>query len=471
MTQQNRNPPPLTSLLATAIVTKPPSSSNSPEKSNSPKKQTCRKKKSTIETTTPPRWQKNMHFLLSSMSVVYVLTTLIPEDGENDTVNYRIPWRPNIWLRMHQHTLKHQKNELTLVELGSHLRTEESLRMQDNDKPNRNNVVSPSVVNTMEHNNFFRLGHFHFKKTQDLSKDGLISAFDMETEKWFPNKRNMITLMNYGLKKSNLNYLRVWGCKEVVRLPDPNLKTLGERGIECIFVGYAEHSKAFRPSLRIPNGTEDFGGLVVPEKVTEKKEAINDEMDSIMGNNTWVLVDLSLASLISIIRLLIALASIHNLIIHQMDVKTAFLDGELEEETPKQWHQKFDEVVNGYLLNQPGKCVYNKFDETGGTDKGILSSRFSMKDMGEAYVILGIRIKHKSNDISISQSHYIKKASKKQTYITGSTMDPEFIALVAAGKEAEWLRNLILDIPLWSKPIAPISIHCDSAATLEKTCI
>nr|GEY05609.1 zinc finger, CCHC-type [Tanacetum cinerariifolium] len=32
----------------------------------------------------------------------------------------------------------------------------------------------------------------------------------------------------------------------------------------------------------------------------------------------------------------------------------------------------------------------------------------------------------------------------------------------------QWLRNLILDIQLWSKPIAPISIHCDSVATLAK---
>ncbi|GKF19104.1 hypothetical protein Tco_0067742, partial [Tanacetum coccineum] len=157
------------------------------------------------------------------------------------------------------------------------------------------------------------------------------------------------------------------------------------RGIECIFVGYAKHSKAFRfyvikpndpvsinsiielrdaifdenrflsvprPSLRIPNGTEDIGCSVIPEEVTEEvvqqpeselrkskrnrtpkdfglefqlylikeirdevsyqhsycfnvedepktfdeamksqdvafgKEAINDEIDSIMGNNT-----------------------------------------------------------------------------------------------------------------------------------------------------------------------------------------
>ncbi|GKA68753.1 zinc finger, CCHC-type containing protein [Tanacetum coccineum] len=33
------------------------------------------------------RWQKKVHFLLSSMSVMYVLTTPIPEDSENATVD------------------------------------------------------------------------------------------------------------------------------------------------------------------------------------------------------------------------------------------------------------------------------------------------------------------------------------------------------------------------------------------------
>ncbi|GJT94342.1 zinc finger, CCHC-type containing protein [Tanacetum coccineum] len=171
-----------------------------------------------------------------------------------------------------------------------------------------------------------------------------------------------------------------------VRLPDPKLKTLGERGIECIFVGYAEYSKAFRfyvnepndpvsinsiieskdaifdenrfslvprPSQRsLVNETEDIGCSVVPEEVTGEYHKTAD-----------------------------CYGIIHNLIIHQMDVNTAFLNGDLDEEqAPKQWHQKFDEVVD--------------------MTKEFLSSKFSMKDIGEADVILGIRIKHESNEIA-----------------------------------------------------------------------
>lgn len=47
-------------------------------------------------------------------------------------------------------------------------------------------------------------------------------------------------------------------------------------------------------------------------------------------------------------------------------------------------------------------------------------------------------------------------------------MESEFVALAAAGNEAEWLRNLIYEIPLWPKPISSISIRCDSQSTLAK---
>ncbi|CAL1386945.1 unnamed protein product [Linum trigynum] len=59
-------------------------------------------------------------------------------------------------------------------------------------------------------------------------------------------------------------------------------------------------------------------------------------------------------------------------------------------------------------------------------------------------------------------------ASKKQTCITHSTMEGEFLALAAAGKEAEWLRNMLLDIELWPQPMPVIFVFCDSEATLPR---
>lgn len=56
--------------------------------------------------------------------------------------------------------------------------------------------------------------------------------------------------------------------------------------------------------------------------------------------------------------------------------------------------------------------------------------------------------------------------SSKQTCIAKSTMESEFIALELAGQEAEWLRGLLADIPLWGKPTPSISMHCDSQAAI-----
>ncbi|GKD12666.1 zinc finger, CCHC-type containing protein [Tanacetum coccineum] len=416
-------------------------------------------------------------------------------------------------------------------------------------------------------------------------------------------------------------------------------------------------SSVSRPSQRfLVNRTKDIGGSVVPEEVTEEvvqqpepelrkgkinrtpknfgpefqlyliegtrdedvgfwKEAINDEMDYIMGNNTWVLADLppgckplgckwifkrklkvdgtvenfkarlviqgfkqksgidyfdtyAPVARINTIRLLIAMALINNLIIHQMDVETAFLNGDLEEEVYMNQPQGFIMLGNEnkvcklikslYGLKQAPKQWHQKIDEV-----------FSMKDIGEADVILGIRIKHGSNRIAISQSYYIEKVLKKFNYfactsvctpmdtseklmpnnsqavsqleystVSGclknamtctrpdiafavgklsrytsnpvtqhwqaiqrvlkylkKTMDyrltytsyPSVLegyndacwfsntednsstsgwALAIVGKKFEWIKNLLLKIPLWVKPIAPISIRYDSVATL-----
>lgn len=47
-------------------------------------------------------------------------------------------------------------------------------------------------------------------------------------------------------------------------------------------------------------------------------------------------------------------------------------------------------------------------------------------------------------------------------------MEFKFIALAAVGKEAEWLKNMLLDIELWLQPIPTISVYCDSETSLGR---
>nr|GEV36897.1 hypothetical protein [Tanacetum cinerariifolium] len=552
-------------------------------------------------------------------------------------------------------------------------------------------------------------------KTFELVKDRsvlYIGVIHKTTAPYTPQQNGVSERKNRALKEM-VNFIAV------VRLPDPKGKHLGQKSIDCIFVGYAEHSKAYsfyviepndsvsinstiesryaifdenhfysilRPNDIIPNSNEsqrDDHFDDVPSEISEPrkvgsqysycysieeyprtyneamqsrdaafwKEAINNEIRSIMENNTCVLSDLppgckplgckgifkkkmkvdettdkfkarlviqgfrqkegidyfdtyAPVARITTIRLLLALAAIYNLVIHQMDVKIAFLNGDLDEKVymkqpkgfvmPGNEHKVCKLVKSLYGLKQEPKQWHQKFDEK------FLSSRFSTKDMGEADVILGIKIKRENKGIVITQSHYIKKilkkfnredcspvrtpmdpveklkpntgkpvdqleyskaisflmyamsstrpdiayvvgrlsrftsnpsrqhwkaitrifkylrgtknyglsyvgyhsvlecysdaswinhvedssstsgcvfllgggaiswAFKKQTCITGSTMESEFVALAAAGKEAEWLRNLIHEILIWLKPIAPISIRCDSALTMAR---
>ena len=58
--------------------------------------------------------------------------------------------------------------------------------------------------------------------------------------------------------------------------------------------------------------------------------------------------------------------------------------------------------------------------------------------------------------------------STKQICITRSTMEVEFIALKKASFEVEWLKNLLSDISLWTRPALSMSICCDSQAEITK---
>ncbi|KAK1618488.1 hypothetical protein QYE76_024005 [Lolium multiflorum] len=243
------------------------------------------------------------------------------------------------------------------------------------------------------------------------------------------------------------------------------------------------------------------------------KEAVRSEMDSILANGTWEITDrpygckpvgckwvfkkklrpdgtiekykarlvakgytqkdgedffdtYSPVARLTTIRVLLSLAASHGLLVHQMDVKTAFLNGELDEEiymdqpdgfvvngqerkvckllkslyglkqAPKQWHEKFDKTLNsaGFVVNEADKCVYYRHGGGEGVImclyvddilifgtnlnvikevKDFLSLSFEMKDLGVADVILNIKLmRDDDGGITLLQSHYVEKASE-----------------------------------------------------------
>ncbi|KAL6982051.1 hypothetical protein U1Q18_052698 [Sarracenia purpurea var. burkii] len=390
-------------------------------------------------------------------------------------------------------------------------------------------------------------------------------------------------------RRPTYNHLRTWGCLAKVAIPPPKKEKIGPKTVDCVFIGYAQNSSAYRclvyesaisdihkntvmesrnvsffehifpyrsikesssvkrtlhpandssrdqeeevdieprRSKRARKSTSfgpDFLTYLVenePRTYQEAvscpeaplwKEAIKSEIDSILQNHTWELVDLpqgskplgykwifkrkmkadgsidkykarlvikgyrqkegldyfdtySPVSRITSIRMITAIAALRNLAIHQMDVKTAFLNGDLDEEiymeqpegfsgpkgkvcrlvrslyglkqAPKQWHEKFDSVVlsHGFRINECDKCVYVKDTDEGyvllclyvddmlivgsndkviQSTKDMLNSKFDMKDMGLANVILGVQITRTSDGLMLSQSHYVDKILRK----------------------------------------------------------
>uniref|UniRef100_A0A2N9I4J9 Integrase catalytic domain-containing protein n=1 Tax=Fagus sylvatica TaxID=28930 RepID=A0A2N9I4J9_FAGSY len=167
-------------------------------------------------------------------------------------------------------------------------------------------------------------------------------------------------------------------------------------------------------------------------------------------------------------RIIMALVAHFDLELHQMDVKTAFLNGNLGEEVymqqpegfqmkgkehmvcklnksiyglkqaSRQWYLKFDEIVTslGFIENKIDQCIYLKISGSkfiflvlyvddvllASSDLNLLhetkqhlSKTFDMKDLGEASFVLGIEI-HRDRSrgtLGLSQNAYIDRVLKR----------------------------------------------------------
>ncbi|CAL8099507.1 unnamed protein product [Prunus armeniaca] len=123
------------------------------------------------------------------------------------------------------------------------------------------------------------------------------------------------------------------------------------------------------------------------------------------------------------LRVIMALVAHFDLHLHQMDVQTSFLNGNLIEEiymkqpdgfiqkgeedlASRQWYLKFDEVVKSQASSN-----LSLLHDT----KRMLSNHFQMTDLGEANYVLGIEISQDRERglLSLSHKRYIERILKR----------------------------------------------------------
>nr|GEU42565.1 hypothetical protein [Tanacetum cinerariifolium] len=147
---------------------------------------------------------------------------------------------------------------------------------------------------------------------------------------------------------------------------------------------------------------------------------------------------------IEVIRLFLAYASFMGFMVYQMDVKSAFLYGTIEEEVyvclppgfkDLNYPDKVYKVVKAlYKLHQALRAWYEtlanyllengfqkgKIDQTLSTNKELckafeklMKDKFQMSSMGELAFFLGLQVKQKDDGILISQDKYVAKILRK----------------------------------------------------------
>ncbi|XP_057975241.1 uncharacterized protein LOC131162650, partial [Malania oleifera] len=265
--------------------------------------------------------------------------------------------------------------------------------------------------------------------------------------------------------KPNISYFHVFGCKCFVLRDNEHLGKFDSKSDEGIFLGYALNSKAYRvfnkrtlaviESIHVVFDDNENGNQELPK---DWKYIRSHPIDQIIGEPSRARLEA--------IRMLLAFAAFKNFKLFQMDVKSAFLNGYINEEVyveqppgfenhkypdhvyrlskalyglkqaPRAWYER----LSGFLLENEftrGKIdttlfIKSKNDDMllvqiyvddiifGATNDELcnefakcMQSEFEMSMMGELSFFLGLQIKQANHGTFICQSKYIRDLLKK----------------------------------------------------------
>uniref|UniRef100_A0A2N9F5E5 CCHC-type domain-containing protein n=1 Tax=Fagus sylvatica TaxID=28930 RepID=A0A2N9F5E5_FAGSY len=143
-------------------------------------------------------------------------------------------------------------------------------------------------------------------------------------------------------------------------------------------------------------------------------EAMVEENESLSKNKTWELTELPKGKKPIVrhtsIRAVLALVADQDLELEQLDVKTAFLHGNLDEEIFMEQPEGFKQPGTENLVCRLKKSLYGLKQL-----KSLLHKEFEMKDLGAAKKILGMEIHRDrgARKLWLSQKNYIRKVLEK----------------------------------------------------------
>nr|GEZ28279.1 Gag-Pol polyprotein [Tanacetum cinerariifolium] len=254
------------------------------------------------------------------------------------------------------------------------------------------------------------------------------------------------------------------------------------------------------------------------------KEAMQEEIEALYKNKTWKLVERYHARLVvkgyaqkegidfnenfspvvrmTTIRVVLAMCATYDLHLEQLDVKTAFLYGNLEEEiymlqpegfkqkrkenlvcrlnkslyalnqAPRCWYKRFDSFIRslGYNRLHADPCAYFKRFENNDLSFCCYTGKFNVHD--DLYKTRHCTCSQSSNhDGSKSTIGYVftlyggivSWVSKLQSVVAMSTTEAEYVTAAQASKEAVWLKMLLEEIRHKQEKI---TLFCDNQSAL-----
>ncbi|GJU08224.1 retrovirus-related pol polyprotein from transposon TNT 1-94 [Tanacetum coccineum] len=236
---------------------------------------------------------------------------------------------------------------------------------------------------------------------------------------------------------SKLTYDESLGLIRFVQRDDEVMFRMPQRTKELDLVSSLEKYKFeafFVESLKVFSIWKAFGGN------TSDLGSFGEEMDKTTDLHQHL-------SRISPQRIVLAIAALRNLEVHQMDVKTEFLNEDLEEEiymnqpegfiAPGQESKVCTRPDLAYAVSRLSRYTSNPSNAHWKAMTMISDIKDSRSTSGYVFTLGGAAMSWKSS---------------KQTVIAKSTIESEFIALDKCGEEAEWLRQFVEDIPMWPIP-------------------